>query len=339
MMRTSICAIIAFTVSGIALSTLLRSGQGELIVEQPSLDWGIRTAGELVEQHVLLINRGSDECRILGTAQSCTCVTPKNVPAALAPGESADVVVVIDTLGRVGAMSSRVVFDHDGRNGPKAIVDLHGTVVDGLVLNPQRWILGEGLAMGGECPSVVVDVSTDNGVGLDGLGVADQSGLFHVKLEEWDGRAARRRVRIGVEEPMPRGRFHGTVAFTVGTLRRDFIVEGELVAGSEGVPTDIAFHGDMPGRSMTSFTVVAVKDDDIMIERCPSQIECALGSSAAGGADVTLRLRDTNKSTSGFGYLLLRVLGETSSSLGVAEHSYRIQVPLKWEHIRPYADD
>jgi hypothetical protein len=118
-------ASLAFGSTDAALARL----RGERVSIQPRLvDVGEGQAGQTLETVVEVVNRMDHPLTILGGSSDCSCVTTKDLPVRLAPGEARQVSVQVRLPGSSGFFNRKAYFWTDCGGTHQIVFGLTGRI-------------------------------------------------------------------------------------------------------------------------------------------------------------------------------------------------------------------
>ena len=99
---------------------------GHLMFEESYFDFGNVTEGEVVKHTFKFKNDGAGEVKIVKTETTCGCTTANGALKSYASGESGEMEVVVDTVGKKGVVVKTVAVILE--NNAKAIKELSLTM-------------------------------------------------------------------------------------------------------------------------------------------------------------------------------------------------------------------
>jgi hypothetical protein len=103
--------------------------RGERLSVRPSLvDLGSGAPGQSVETTVELLNRTGRPVRIIGGTSDCSCVTTKDLPVSLGPGESRLVSIRVGLPTTLGLFNRQAVFWTDDDQARTIVFPLIGSI-------------------------------------------------------------------------------------------------------------------------------------------------------------------------------------------------------------------
>jgi cytochrome c5 len=88
--------------------------QGRLIFTESFYDFGSVTEGDIVRHTFKFRNEGNARVKIIKTETSCGCTSAKSALKEYAPGETGEMEVVIDTVGKKGIIIKTVKLTLEG---------------------------------------------------------------------------------------------------------------------------------------------------------------------------------------------------------------------------------
>lgn len=108
--------LLVFLFSSFAYSQLMGP---KIVVQQPEYDFGDIIQGEKVSHNFIVTNTGGDVLVITNVRASCGCTAALPDKKELAPGESTNIKVEFNSLGRIGKQSKTVFVSSNDPENPQ----------------------------------------------------------------------------------------------------------------------------------------------------------------------------------------------------------------------------
>ena len=101
----------------------------KLTCQEKQYDFGTVVQGEKVKHDYLITNTGDDTLKISNVHASCGCTAALPDKKILLPGESANIKVEFNSLGRTGHQVKHITIKSNDVDNPEVLLDLFGDVV------------------------------------------------------------------------------------------------------------------------------------------------------------------------------------------------------------------
>ncbi len=327
------------TLVGVLAPTLV-APEGLLVVAHaPKVSWGERIQGERVRVPFTLLNPGTEECRILKVVPSCSCARVEGLSRTLGPGEEASGVMNIDTSGYVGRIETGLILIHDGKNGPRTVLECHGNVLAGVSVHPLRWSIGTvDVKLLEEAPSIRISIRSDADMDLSSVEFEDSLGLF-----ECDWQPASRGERscmLRLKEPWVVGPMLTRPRFRSGKVVKELLVSGQLRGPLLVDPQRVQLQlRGKSGRSGT--TSIAARTGEILSVRVlaqSTQLRAEIVSTSPKQCRIRVGAAET-LSGAGQGVVCLKVRHRRAGSSSLEGiQTYRVLIPVHWNSLSAYED-
>lgn len=130
-------AILLLGVAGLAIlavgaspNRVLAQLRGDTLLVDPYVyDAGKGKIGESRTVTIQLINEGTQPVRVEGGSSSCSCVTTKNLPITIAPGESQPLEIQIKFTGSSGRFQQRYLLFTNDKQRPTVVARFTGEAI------------------------------------------------------------------------------------------------------------------------------------------------------------------------------------------------------------------
>ncbi|MBZ0114160.1 MAG: DUF1573 domain-containing protein [Thermoanaerobaculia bacterium] len=146
--RAAICLLAVYSLH--SSSSFADEAKGPVLsTPKTGVDLGTLTRGEVVVREIPIANDGDATLTIAGLTSSCACATVSG-PSSVAPGETVQLIVTLDTLGLENQGSTDIAFTTNDPTAPSVVIPVVGVVKAYLKLTPQRlrWNTVQGEAGG-----------------------------------------------------------------------------------------------------------------------------------------------------------------------------------------------
>lgn len=237
-MRAKVCAGVIVGLSA-GLSLMLRgevpsvpevTPDGSVVCEDPVFDFGEVLNDQPVNHAFRLKNRGPDRVRILNVRAGCGCMTALARTNSIAPGDTAEIGVVMDLKARKGPQRKAVYVETDSTATSRIRLEMRGTAVSEIDAEPAGVHFGTVAATGMVEREVMISGRSNTLFRV--TGVESRSSLFSVAVETVD-EGHRYRIRIQCMEPRAAGSWTTTLQVQTDhkVVRTIAIPVGVFVAG------------------------------------------------------------------------------------------------------------
>jgi hypothetical protein len=180
----------------------------KIACDEPTYNFGQQSPSQKVEHTFVVRNEGDLTLEIGNVRTSCGCTVANVSDKMLEPGESTDVVVVLDLKNRKGRQHKVITVECNDRSQPRYRLQLQGEAVSNIDLQPSRLYLGQVDDSTGA--TATADVVAMTGTVFQIKEVSVRSRVLEASLETvTDG--SHYRVHVKTVNPMPRGPFQGII--------------------------------------------------------------------------------------------------------------------------------
>ncbi len=107
----------------------------KIVVQQSEHDFGDIVQGEKVTHNFTVTNTGGDVLEITNVRASCGCTAALPEKKDLAPGESTNIKVEFNSLGRIGKQNKTVYVTSNDKDNPEVQLKFTGNVVKSETAN------------------------------------------------------------------------------------------------------------------------------------------------------------------------------------------------------------
>lgn len=97
--------------------------------QEKEYDFGTVVQGEKVKHNFVITNNGDDTLKISNVHASCGCTAALPDKKELLPGESTNIKVEFNSLGRNGHQLKHIIIRSNDVDNPEIVLDLYGEVV------------------------------------------------------------------------------------------------------------------------------------------------------------------------------------------------------------------
>lgn len=124
------CALAAAAIAGQLCYTLEANASGKLVLDADRFDFGHVDEGARVQHVFKITNSGDSELVLQQPYATCGCTLPKITKRKLAPGETTDLIVVVDTAMKQNKVTKTVIIPSNDNEHPVVHVNLSMDVHD-----------------------------------------------------------------------------------------------------------------------------------------------------------------------------------------------------------------
>ena len=188
--------------------------QGPIIqVDRVEYDFGRVTSSEKIRHTYILTNAGNQLLEIANVHPGCHCTTAGDWTHKIAPGQSGEITVQLDTIGMNGPVTRTIEVTSNAKNEPRKTLLLKGTVWKPIEMFPSAAFISIPPDATNEASTTVRVVNhTDQPVAISNA--VSASGRFRVALKETKP-GKEYELLITAEPPFAVGNTPGTI--TVNT--------------------------------------------------------------------------------------------------------------------------
>lgn len=101
----------------------------KLTCQQKEYNFGTVVQGVMVKHNYLISNTGDDTLKISNVHASCGCTAALPDKKMLLPGDSSNIKVQFNSLGRTGHQVKHIIIRSNDVDNPEIVLDLYGDVV------------------------------------------------------------------------------------------------------------------------------------------------------------------------------------------------------------------
>ena len=101
----------------------------KLTCQQKEYNFGTVVQGVKVKHNYLISNTGDDTLKISNVHASCGCTAALPDSKILLPGDSTNIKVEFNSLGRYGHQLKHIIIRSNDVDNPEVVLDLYGEVV------------------------------------------------------------------------------------------------------------------------------------------------------------------------------------------------------------------
>lgn len=270
--------------AGGALASLLllvaAPGAAQVAFEEKAKDLGGAPRGTPLKHYFRFTNRYNQELHVSGVRVSCgKCTSAAVTKTTLAPGESADLIVNVDTLQFIGSRSFYVYVTFDRPVFEEAVVSINAASREDLMISPAT--LAYGIVRMGAAPTAETTVEYRGGLqNWTITGVANDNGYIQPELKEVSRQfgLVAYKVKVKLREDCPPGSWHADLWLTTNDpasprIRVPLTVEiqGALTAAPQSVELGSVAKGSQLERKIVvrgvePFTITKIEGLDPSIE-------------------------------------------------------------------------
>jgi Protein of unknown function (DUF1573) len=118
--------VLSYLLISVSYSQLLGP---RLTCQEKEYDFGNVVQGEKVKHNYVITNTGDDTLKISNVRASCGCTAALPDKNELLPGESTNIKVEFNSLGRSGHQVKHITIRSNDTDNPEILLDLYGDVV------------------------------------------------------------------------------------------------------------------------------------------------------------------------------------------------------------------
>jgi copper(I)-binding protein len=114
----------------------------EIVIDQPSYDFGTIPQGKKVEHVFTLRNAGDAPLIINNVRPSCGCTAASVTTSVIPPGKTGGIKSSFDSSNFTGTVHKTIAVDTNASRSPVTTLNLKGTVFEELQVNPRQLNMG-----------------------------------------------------------------------------------------------------------------------------------------------------------------------------------------------------
>jgi hypothetical protein len=279
-----------------------------------SLDWGKCGHRQELTKTVTLVNQGGAELKIEGLKSSCACTTVKLDKQLLAPGERAEMTVVMSTGTVMGYLQKYVEFHTNDPQAKDVKIPTLARVHDDVKAEP--WVLPQFTAVA-DGPPVTQEFTLqwrqkpETNLKLEHLRCSDKSMTVTAAPLKTGEIVAGYKIAVTIVPPAAEGLFNANILADLNGLPWEFRVYGQVFVGIVVDPQYFQFGRiDDPEAAQSSLVLRSADGTPFRV----LDIVCTpniLTFNVAGNDDgtahtVTARIATRDRSTRFFGKVQIR---------------------------------
>ncbi|HHT9120887.1 MAG TPA: DUF1573 domain-containing protein [Candidatus Hypogeohydataceae bacterium YC41] len=249
------------------------NGVPRLSVPESSHSFGQIYRGEKVQHRFLLKNIGDGELEIRKVRASCGCTAAEPSRKIVPPGGEAYIEATFNSHNFVGKVTKTVMVDTNDPAEPTYTLTLEALILEEVVADPSRLILGQ--IRQGEGKNINVVVKSPTGLDLKVLSAQSSSKALQVASteKEADGVYA---VKLEVKKDSPIGRFSGDLVVQTNSQRQPTITVpfyGEVVSDIAVFPLQLSFGLVKKGTEAVRLVLVTFYNQEVKLAKVEVESE------------------------------------------------------------------